>query len=330
MKKFFFNFLKIGLPLGLGIFAIYYELNQLTDTEKSQLFSSIKNANPIYLFISGIIGLISHVSRSIRWKYTLEPLGYQPQLKNSFNAIMLSYFINIFIPRGGEFTRSAVLYKTENVPASKSFGTVVTERLADLFCLSLIVLLVLFLEKEILSTVLEEKLGAKNPGWGLLFGLIGLLGLSLLGNFLVNKWKEKGIFKKIFQLKEGLVHGALSIFKMKNAMAYIGHSIFIWICYALMHYLCFLSIPELSDAGIGPVLASFVVGGITLIVISGGLGVYPTAIKDTLVMFGFLSIPSYALGWVIWITQTLMMIIGGIYSGISFLFFSTQNHEKDS
>jgi uncharacterized protein (TIRG00374 family) len=326
MKKLFFNLLKIGIPLGLGIFAIQYELNQLSE-EKNQLLQSIKSANPVYLLLSGIFGFVSHISRSIRWKYTLEPLGYQPQLKNSFNSIMLSYFVNIFIPRGGEITRSVVLFKTENVPPSKSFGTVVTERIADLFCLCLIISLVLLIEGEKLSQILGEKLGSKKPGLDIFYGIIGIILLFLLGNFLLNRWKEKCFFKKIFQIKEDLFHGALSIFKMKNAWAYLGHSIFIWICYALMHYFCFLSIPELSNAGIGPVLASFVVGGITLIVISGGLGVYPTAIKDTLVVFGFMSIPAYALGWVIWITQTLMMIIGGIYSGITFLFFTKKSDE---
>lgn len=329
MKKLFFNLIKIGIPLGLGIFAIQYELNQLSEEEKNQLLQSIKTANPVFLLLSGILGFVSHISRSIRWKYTLEPLGYHPHLKNSFNSIMLSYFVNIFIPRGGELTRSVVLFKTENVPPSKSFGTVVTERIADLFCLCLIIGLVLLIEGEKLTQIFGEKLGSKKPGWDIFYGIIGIILLFLLGNLLLNRWKEKGIFKKIFQIKEGLFHGALSIFKMKNAWAYIGHSLFIWTCYALMHYFCFLSIPELANAGIGPVLASFVVGGVTLIVISGGLGVYPTAIKDTLVAFGFLSIPSYALGWVIWITQTLMMILGGIYSGISFLFFSKKSNEAN-
>jgi uncharacterized protein (TIRG00374 family) len=327
MKKGIFNVLKIAIPLALGIFAIQYELKQLTESEKVQLFDSIKSANPLFLILSGLTGFVSHISRSIRWKYTLEPLGYHPRLKNSFNSIMLSYFVNIFIPRGGELTRSAVLFKTEKIPPSKSFGTVVTERIADLFCLSLIVGIVLLLEGKILSSILSEKLGSSKPGFGLLFGFLFFIAMALAGNYLLNKWKDKRFFKKLHQIKEGLLHGALSIFKMKNSWAYIGHSLFIWICYAFMHYLCFLSIPELASAGIGPILASFVVGGITLIILSGGLGVYPTAIKDTLVMFGFLPIPSYALGWVIWITQTLMIILGGIYSGISFMFFSSKKDE---
>jgi hypothetical protein len=65
-----------------------------------------------------------------------------------------------------------------------------------------------------------------------------------------------------------------------------------------------------------------------MIVFSGGLGIYPLAIKDTLVVFGFGAIPSYALGWVIWITQTLMLIIGGMYSGISFLISKKNNAES--
>lgn len=328
MKKWIFNLLKIGFPVGLGIWAIQFELNQLSATEKTQLWDAIQTANPFFLILSGIVGLISHLSRSIRWKYTLEPIGYQPKLTNSFNAIMLSYFVNIFIPRGGELTRSAVIFRTEGIPVTKSFGTIVTERIADLFCLILIVLLVIGLESEKITNLIEEKFGSKKPGLSLLFIFLGAIALGLLANYMINRLKEQKLFSKLHEIKEGLIHGVFSIFKMKNWIAYMGHTFFIWICYALMHYFCFLSVPALAHAGIGAVLTSFVMGGITMIIFSGGLGIYPLAIKDTLVVFGFGAIPSYALGWVIWITQTLMLIIGGMYSGISFLISKKNNAES--
>ena len=43
--------------------------------------------------------------------------------------------MNLTIPRSGELARSTVLYGVEKVPVDKSFGTIILERVVDLFCM---------------------------------------------------------------------------------------------------------------------------------------------------------------------------------------------------
>lgn len=84
MKKFIFSFLKIGLPLAFGIFLIWYVFNGLTEEEKKHLYFSFSHANYFVVLLSIFFGILSHVSRAIRWKYTIEPLGKTPAFGIAF------------------------------------------------------------------------------------------------------------------------------------------------------------------------------------------------------------------------------------------------------
>ena len=69
-----------------------------------------------------IIGVVSHISRAIRWNYLLEPLGYKPKLRNNVLIILMAYFTNLGIPRSGEVLRATALATYEKVPFQKGFG----------------------------------------------------------------------------------------------------------------------------------------------------------------------------------------------------------------
>ena len=70
-----------------------------------------------------MLGLIavafSHISRSYRWQYLLEPLGYKISFLNSVLAIFSGYLINYTIPRSGDIARGTIVYKYEKIPIDK-------------------------------------------------------------------------------------------------------------------------------------------------------------------------------------------------------------------
>ena len=117
----------------------------------------ISNASPFWVGLSVLIGFLSHVSRAIRWKYLLEPLGYRPKLTNSVLIILMSYFANLGVPRSGEILRATALSTYEGVPFEKGFGTIVTERVVDLVMLLLVILIALFLQTDIILSFLESN-----------------------------------------------------------------------------------------------------------------------------------------------------------------------------
>ncbi len=118
------SFLKVALPLAFGAFLIWYVFKDLTDQEKQELHISFSSANYFWIILSMVFGVLSHMSRAIRWKYTIQPLGKTPWFWNSFFTVMIGYVANLALPRLGEVTRPALLGKYEGLPFNKLFGTI--------------------------------------------------------------------------------------------------------------------------------------------------------------------------------------------------------------
>ena len=93
-----------------------------------------------------VLSILSHVSRAIRWRILLQPLGFNPKLSNTFFAVMVGYLANFALPRLGEVSRCGVLTKYEKIPFTEAFGTVIAERVIDLLCLIIIFFATLFFQ----------------------------------------------------------------------------------------------------------------------------------------------------------------------------------------
>ncbi|MDX1544263.1 MAG: lysylphosphatidylglycerol synthase transmembrane domain-containing protein, partial [Christiangramia sp.] len=125
MNKKLTRILKIGIPLLLGIFLIWYSLESSSPQEREALWQSILEANKFWILVSFLTGTLSHISRAYRWKYMLEPMGYASSLSNRFMAVMAAYLANYGIPRSGEVLRAVSLTTYENIPFEKGFGTII-------------------------------------------------------------------------------------------------------------------------------------------------------------------------------------------------------------
>ncbi|HBO28501.1 MAG TPA: TIGR00374 family protein, partial [Leeuwenhoekiella sp.] len=77
-KKSLIKLLKVAIPLGIGILLIYYSLSSATPQERAILWNNIKDAPPVYIAVSLMFGVLSHLSRAYRWQYLLQPMGYHP------------------------------------------------------------------------------------------------------------------------------------------------------------------------------------------------------------------------------------------------------------
>ena len=54
-----------------------------------------KNLNYWWISLVFVFGILSHVSRAVRWKMLIKPLGYKPGIINMFMSVFVLYFINI-------------------------------------------------------------------------------------------------------------------------------------------------------------------------------------------------------------------------------------------
>ena len=320
-KKSIIKILKIVLPLLLGVFLIWYMLGSATPEQRQKLWTNIVEADKLWIYISLICGILSHASRAYRWKYLLEPLGFKPKFYNSYMAVMIAYLANLGIPRSGEVLRGATISTYEGVPFEKAFGTIVSERIADLIMLFIIIGLAIFLQTETVLQYFNDQ--EINPliAVGILAALIGGVWVFIR----ILKRSTNKIAIKIRTLAEGLFDGMRSILTMKRKKEFIAHTIFIWVMYVVMFGVIKYCIPGTEDLSFAGILVAFVVGSFAISATNGGIGVYPFAIGAILIYFGIVKEDGEAFGWIIWGAQTLLNIVLG---GLSFLLLPILNRNK--
>ena len=321
MKKKIFRFSKTFLPLLLGIFLIWYSLSSATPLERQELWNNILLADLKWVFLSVFCGILSHLSRAYRWKYLLEPLGYKPRLANSFMAVMGGYLANLGVPRSGEILRGATISTYENVPFDKAFGTIVSERIADLAMVLLITTFGFLIQTENLINYFENN----NINPFLSMGI--LLVLIIIGVIFLNLVRRSNhpLMIKIRDFARGLLEGMRSIVRMKKKKEFLFHTLFIWTMYLLMFYVIKYAIPETNSLSLAGFMAAFIAGSFAITTTNGGIGVYPIAMGAVLLLFGINQQAGEAFGWIMWGSQTLMVVILG---GLSFLFLPIYNQKK--
>ncbi|APX99086.1 lysylphosphatidylglycerol synthase transmembrane domain-containing protein [Lacinutrix venerupis] len=317
MNKSIIKTLKILLPILLGVFLIWYSLSKISIDE---LIEHFKTANYFYIVLGVVLGLLSHLSRAYRWLFQLEPLGYKVKFGNSLMAVFATYLINYTIPRAGEVARATILTNYEGVPFEKGFGTIVAERVADVIVMLLIIVITLFLEFNFIYNFFIDKF---NP-IKVITAFIILLGMGLFFLFYIRKSTSK-IALKIKSFVNGLIEGALSIFKMKKKWAFIFHTLFIWGMYVLMFYVTSFAITGLQPIPFGAILIGFIAASFSIAATNGGLGSYPVAVFGAFAIFSIPEDPSIAFGWIMWTSQTAMIIVLG---GLSLLFLPIYNRKK--
>ena len=265
----------------------------------------------------------------------MEPMGYKPRVKNAFFAVMIGYFANLALPRLGEITRCGILSKYEKIPFQKSFGTVVIERGLDLISLALAFLINFFIHLDKLNlfkgTTIYKNAAAKydqieNPGYIYIFSGLFVLAVLVILFKLRHKISHTKFYIKIKEIVSGFFEGIKSLIKIKRPFWFIFHSVFIWLMYLLMTWLVFFSLPETSNLGLDVGLSVLVFGSIGIIVVQGGIGIYPWIVAEILALFYIPATKGYAMGWLLWTGQTIMIIIAGL---LSMILLPVINNKKD-
>ena len=312
---------KTLLPFLVGILFIYLSVRTTTAEDRATIYAAIKDADYRFIFLSLIMGLLSHFSRAYRWNFMLHPLGYRPRLVNNTLAIFITYIANLGVPRSGELFRATVMQTYEGIPFEKSFGTIIAERTVDLLMLFLTIGIALTLEFDLIFGMLQEK--AINP-WTLLFGFSVGAGVFYLVYAQIKR-SESAWAKKIIDLVTGLSEGFLTLLRMEKKWAYLAHTLFIWSMYVTMFYIIKYSLPETAALGFEPLLIGFIVGALAISATNGGIGIYPFSVSLVLISYGITKESSLAFGWIMWTAQTVMVILFG---SLSFFLLPLVNRKK--
>lgn len=331
MKKTVIKILKfLGFfAVGAFIFWLIYK-----DQDIDRIKSVLKNdVNYFWVFISLLIGLLSHISRTLRWGLMIEPIGHKPRFINTFLSVMVGYLMNLAFPRMGEISRCGVLSRYEKISFTKLFGTVVAERLVDMISLLILLGIVIFSQfGKMLDFIrrnpeIESKLLSVITSPYLWVGLIVLLVLAFIFR---NAFKDTFIFKKFIDILKNFKEGFISIRRIKRKGWFYFHSVFIWVLYYFMLYVIFFAFDFTKDLSPVAGLTTFVLASFGMVApVQGGIGAWHFMATEALLLYGIPYKNGVIFAFVAHTSMTLMIIIVGIISLLVLPFINRRSDVTD-
>ena len=256
-----------------------------------RIWESITQAKWLFVFLTGIFLLLTFVLRALRWRILVHNLGYNVKKRHIITSIIMGYFVNSFTPKLGEIVRCATLQKATSVPLTRSFGSVVSERIYDVTVLGLGLLTIFVLEFDrligLFTTYLEEQ--SANPKEtffeaNYLYFIIAFVVLFAVGYFIISKGYHIKL-KKI--LKEILVSIKQTLY-LKKYRQFLILTVLIWIALISMNYFALKALPATEGKGWYFAVIVLFVGGIGwALPTPGGIGTTHYLIYQLFFIFNY-------------------------------------------
>jgi len=309
------------LLIGLVISAVFMYL-AFRKVDFQQMVSAFKTANYWYVLPAFGLLFLSHWLRAVRWHYLLAPIR-SIEITPLFSALMIGYMANIFLPAHlGEFLRAYILGKKRQVSGSAVFGTVVIERIIDVFTLLLLMALTFM--------VFPFPDWVRKSGYITFVGTLGLfvaLVLMKLYRDTSLRWLSK-ILKplpqkfadKLDELFHSFLDGVVGLDNWRHYALTAVLSLVIWFCYAAIFHVCFYAFGFLAEYNLPwtTALVVLVITSISVLVPSspGYVGTYHYLCQLSLGMFAVSQSEALTFAFVVHgINFFPILLVGLIFAG---------------
>ena len=330
IKNYFFNFVKIFLPLLIGGGLLWYIYKDIEFGRIREILNSEIRYG--YLLFSLFFGLTANTLRGIRWELLITPLGYKPRKTILTLAVLGSYAVNLVLLRMGEFWRCGVVAKYEKEPFSKLFGTLLVDRLYDVFSIGCLLLLSFFLSSGFYFTVFNGRefgffgitTGYAIGGGGAILLVIGLIWV------LAKRFGHFSFFARIKTFFSNVIDGFRTIKTMEHKWRFLFYTAGIWFLYFLYFYVTFFAFDFTQSLSPALGLAVFVITAISIIIpVQGGFGTWHFAATLGLASLGIAHDDAAAFALIVHTTQTLWVALIGFGSVLCIsVFFKPKEIEK--
>ncbi len=314
MRKIFGNYkLLIGIALSL---AFMYLAVRNVDFRQMQI--AFAAANFWYILPTLTIVFFSHYLRAVRWRYLLQPIR-RIEMRTLFSSLMIGYMFNIFLPAHlGELVRAYVVSKKRPLPASAIFGTIIIERIIDVFTLLLLMALAFVI--------------FPFPDWVRKSGYISFAGILVLFAILVlmKRHQDRALTiigkmtaslpskfsSKIDDLTRSFLNGIVPLEKKHHYLIVTVLSLIIWACYGYAFQLVFYAFDFINIYSL-PWMAAMVLLVITTISVlvpssPGYIGTYHYLCQLSLGLFAVPASPALTFAFVMHGLNFVPVLIVGL------------------
>jgi uncharacterized protein (TIRG00374 family) len=264
------NIIKYGLFLILGIGLMYLAYK---DVDWTSIALSLRNAHWGYAILALVLNYSATVLRGFRWNTLLQPLGFKADKWACAHSVAFGYLMNDLIPRSGEVARCTLLNRAEHVPVDKLIGTVILERIVDVFMLLFCVTIAFIIKHEELIH-LFSFIDGKKAQVILLLLFTGIMGLVVVVRYL-KYFRKFGVVARFERFMQGIGSGLRSVLLMKDKWPFIGWTFAIWGIWVLMSQAMLWTLSETFHLQLGDALFLMVASSFGMLVpTQGGLGSY--------------------------------------------------------
>lgn len=303
--------IKYLIFAAIGVLIIYFIQKNFTFKE---FLENIKLAKIHYVVLSTLVGVLAVFIRALRWQLLLKPMGYETSLGNAYHATMSGYLVNLGIPRSGEVSRCAMFSKTDKVPMNVLVGTVLSERVLDLFMLLLVVIGSMLLQFDLLYGYIYENLIIKIKDNSIVLSIVVVILLvGLLVAFRAKKFFNAST--KIGKFFIGFFEGIKSVFTLQQPILFIAYTIGIWFCYWMMTYFILMAFDFTEALGLAGGLSTLVFSSLGVIIPApaGSATIYSIYLGLNQI-YGLSIIQAKAIGIVMFSSNIIMIILAGTIS----------------
>lgn len=288
LKKRLLNWRTL-IPLVIVIAALIFFARKL-NINPQQTWADMRSANLLFFLAAFVIYYCSFLVRAVRWRMLLENIGYKkengirlPGFWKLVEIIYISFFTNAVVPaKLGDLYRAYLLRQEINVPTTRSFGTVLAERLLDL-----IVLLLLFISAIIISLhgrlPIQLEIGLEVALVAVLVGIAALFVLRIarepLARLIPSRFRPY-----YYQLQEG----TLGSFRRVPTLSAL--TVVVWGCESLRFFFVSLALNLIPGSFIHVLAASVFIGLgeallTTIPATGGGIGLVEAGMLAMIILF---------------------------------------------
>jgi len=234
----------------------------------------------------------SHWLRAARWELYLPEMERQPPRITLFAGVMVGYMMNYVFPRLGEVSRPLFVARQTGESGSSLLGTIVLERVIDLFflILFLVVISVWFIsDGQMMGEIFGTESWSVSVWLAVPFVVTTLLllvwGLDRLLHYLNSRPEVHPLVEKLSEFLSLFREGVLAIRKLERWGLFTLYTAGIWLGYTLMAWLPFHMLDLHEQFGLG-LVESMVVTTISAVGVAiptpGGIGSYHLFVQQTL------------------------------------------------
>ncbi len=324
MNRRFRTILQYVFFFSLGFLFVWLSIKDVGPLERVQIRFALNNARYFLALPVFMILLLSHYVRAMRWRLLIESIGYKPSKANTFFAVMIGYIVNQAVIRLGEVLKCTVLARYEKVPADKLVGTIILERLVDAICLVIVFVITIIIQPTLYDELVDKIFNSREtdeskkiPGYLVLLIVSGIVLLIIALWMIIKKKNFNDLVNAIKKIAKRVWEGISAIQHLKKRGQFILYTLLMWTLYLGGGYIGFYALQETEHYGIREAFAVLSAGSIGMTITPGGIGGYAFLLEQTMQIYGLSQGVALAFGWLLWLANTSVIIIGGLISFVA-------------